>query len=241
MAAVFIAPGQPTPALQPFSHRGLELGGLNLQVTRYTSALGVLMLDNALKRGKSCTEFTIGAALGEDERPDFTEEGERRVFQLIRERLPSPTFESLRAMLVRTEALYPLAEDEPFDRWDDGVLRIFRKRLPAIRVCSTAALEAQPRLTATPTGGSSRWRVTDVVRLLANNQFRDFVCDGEYSDDYKRDSERDYGRGAVACPRDIIDSLVVNPEWWKVVYYEPDNRLHLSRLGINHYSLTPML
>jgi hypothetical protein len=73
-------------------------------------------------------------------------------------------------------------------RWDvlqgiDGQ-RVFRTHIPGSQVFHARFLHRIPRLMAIP----ERWTLMHVKQALANGQFRNLRCDGQYSDDYKRDA-----------------------------------------------------
>ena len=222
-----ISAHQPLPSLFAVTPSGSEhIEALRMKIQADASVVRVTLLDNALLRGKECMQFGIG--LKKEWRP-------ADVRQAILERLPEATLKSLHEMLTKTALEFPLAPGSS-ENYGDACLSIFRQSVPAIRVYSPLLKARLPRMTARP----GRWQASHAVRLLANGQFADLKCLGQYSDDYRRDSERNYGRDESINVDVLTQRLVERPSAWDVGE-ATDGSLMMSWACCEHYQLTPVL
>lgn len=61
----------------------------------------------------------------------------------------------------------------------------------------------------------SNWTKTHVIKLLANNQFKNFKKKSRYTDDYAYDAATNYGEGLEMSAKEMIKELIRFPSgWW---------------------------
>jgi hypothetical protein len=171
MKSLIINAGDPAPSLRSFKG-DLEFTAQLLQVESYGRVVCLTLLDNALLRGATVPTLQFSS-----------EHGPKGVWKLISAQLNGLTAENLREYVLEIERRHPLT-----GRWDvlqgiDGQ-RVFRTHIPGSQVFHARFLHRIPRLMAIP----ERWTLMHVKQALANGQFRNLRCDGQYSDDYKRDA-----------------------------------------------------
>lgn len=170
---------------------------LRLTPMRGGEAIVIVDLANAFQAGKTCTEFKIERA------------GEILPLNLIFR------LQTLRAVV---DALADLSLDTSVGRFGErpveieGVtLTLYRGERRGIRVFSPLHLQRLKALPKAP----GKWTITHVVRALANQQFENLRCRGQYSDDYAHDAAVNFGRGPIADHLAFARRLVESPTgWW---------------------------
>lgn len=204
----------------------------SVKITTYNNTtIRLLDLTNAGLRGKECIELTIyissvgreGASLFTDIKHNMDSKSEGR-YPLEK----VTDWQSASMFYEIAEALYS----------DNPDVQFYTRTTKAIRVFPVHDLKRIKPIKKRP----SKWRVSDVIRLLVNKQYTDLKCNGKYTDDYHYDNAYDFQRGKIADPIAFAQDLYENPDGWWV-----NNReLEKGTISINCHSfdyneLKPMI
>jgi hypothetical protein len=172
--------------------------------------LEVKDLQHAMKRGQSCTKYTI-------RQQGATQPSDIGVSKLI------VHFGSLRALFRVLESLeFPTEHDtvNPSRVEELGGVRykVWKGSEKAIRVFSPIHLHHLKPLTKEP----KRWNVRLATRAILNGQYDWLRCEGRYSDDYARDAALNYSKGEIADNLSWVANVIERPGGWRVSVKDED-------------------
>ena len=186
----------------------------NLKVTIYSGGnIYLTDITNALKRGKTCTRISI-----QSDKMDH-EEIETLIFDC------NYNFKKLFDILNSLDI-------SGNDSLNYKGLTIYKNFQKSIRVYSPFNLKFVKPLKKTP----EKWTVGHTLKVLINDQFKDFRCDGIYTDDYAYDASCNYQEGEISDSKSFERNIIENPSgWWCC---ESGNRLTLN---CHHFKNTSMI
>jgi hypothetical protein len=170
----------------------------NMRVSRYSGFDDWVITDltNALRRGKSCREYTIKSERGAH--------GNLVVTNFIYKFFGSDL-----------KKLWKFCSALPFQKEYDPVrtdgLEIYRREIKSVRVFSPFNLSVIKPLKTMP----AKWTLNHVRSAIVNNQFENLKCTGVYTDDYAFDDAVNYRKGKIKAPLPFIKDIVERPSgWW---------------------------
>ncbi len=185
------------------------------------------LLDDVQRPGKDISLFSFSVL------PGFT----GTAWELLDAHLGGVTPARLRAYLVEIECRHPYAGSTSVLEGTDGQ-RLYRQRLRATSVYAVLALPRIPKLTAVP----KKWTLADVKRALANGQFKELRCDGEYSDDYARDAMHNYHVGPRAAESILAPVMADGARsGWRTYLDAETMRVTINQHHFNRNSFTLVL
>jgi len=190
----------------------------NIRLSFSPNAMYIIELSNALKRGQRCPKIIF-----RNESDSFFDDV-KEIFTLF----------SYSAGDVY-KSLVTLSKENDFEPVDIDNFTVYFDILEGVRVFSPFAFSHLKPLNALP----KKWTIPHVIRALANDQFTDLRCDGEYTDDYASDAQTDCNRG----PREamtIIYDLVKDVGSWRT-YLADDGRVRVCCYTFNNNSFVPNL
>jgi hypothetical protein len=153
---------------------------------------------NAYRRGKRCTEMT---------------------FEALNETTGYEEFTDKMAMFCELMKQYEGTEKE-IELREENYKLYFNSR-KSIDV-SPANFEHIKPLKEKP----KKWTKSHVIRLLANNQFTDFVKNGKYTDDYAYDNAVNYRQGEKQSAEEMVKELIEHGDgWW---FSEKEGKLSIN-------------
>jgi hypothetical protein len=235
------------------SHDDWFLQRDQVKVHRYNGSLHLWDITDAMKPGKTCTEFTLrwdhfsntpAGLYRLFERHDYNLRAvfnellalpwEHRKFWANGIAIDPPGSAGWQEMTGLAGAAN-LADFSGDVRWE-----LYRSERPAIRVWSPfASVNPLPH-------APKKWTVAHVVRALLAGQFSNLKCDGKYSDDYAYDAAVNFHIGefgqrpeaAIAFARRILESP---SGWWA---YDRDGSGRISicchHFDSNSFKFEPM-
>jgi len=163
---------------------------------------------NAYRRGKRCTEMTFEALNENTGFIEFTEKMSS-LCDLME------TYENTDKEIT--------VENENY--------KLYFRSTKAIEVAPATYENIKP-LKEVP----KKWSKTHVIRLLANNQFKNFVKNSKYTDDYAYDNAVNYGKGVEQSADKYIKELVEHSDgWW---FSQDGDKLSISCHHFDYNSLT---
>lgn len=79
----------------------------------------------------------------------------------------------------------------------------------------------------------SKWTLKHALRALVNNQYKNFKCDGQYSDDYAWDNANNYGKGEIKDVNYFIEKIINEPSGWKAREWDNNNLINVDCHSFN--------
>jgi len=170
-------------------------------------------LQHAMKRGQSCTKYTI-------RRQDPMDSSDVGVGSLILR------VGSLRALFRLLESLtFPTEHDtvnpSRTEELDGVEYKVWKSSEKAIRVFSPLHLHHLKPLTKEP----KRWNVRLATRAILNGQYDWLKCDGKYTDDYAFDAAHDFGRGEISNNLSWVAGVIERPGGWRVAVKDEEEKI----------------
>lgn len=184
----------------------------NLKFSYYTGTVRITDLSNAMKRGKNCIMISIQSK-------NFVHEEIEKIF---------PTFNYNIKKIFDTLSNLDISDMESIDYKG---LRIFKALKQGVRVYSPFNHHIVKPLKSKP----KKWTIPHILKVLINNQFDDFRCDGIYTDDYYNDAACNYQKGKINDVQSFIKDLMKEPSgWWT---HESDGRLNIDCYHFHNTSM----
>ena len=120
-------------------------------------------------------------------------------------------------------------------KYSTGTLQIIKSEQQAVRVFSPFNLKDLKPLPEIP----AKWTLTHAVRLIANEQYQDFHCNGHYTDDYAYDAAVNFDQGKKIDRLGFLQDIIEHPGGWHC--WPSDGRLHINCHSFDCNSLVPVL
>lgn len=147
---------------------------------------------DAFKRGKVCSTYSIALI----DRKYGTDE------PTILNLMASYDYD-INKLFLECEAL-----DFRGHEYDGAVLsddfKVYLRECPGVKTFSPFSLDRLNPLKEIP----SKWRIAHVVRMLANDQFKDLTMRSRYTDDYAYDAAVNFGNGTQLDRNGMLRTLV---------------------------------
>lgn len=197
MTDIIVKKGEPLPDMvNEFSSIYFEEE--QLMFSMYRGSIILTILDNALNPGQVCPRFSFHSACGKV----------ANCINVLNKAAGGYTPKHLRDYTGTLSFVSDRFGHMSLTLDDDVSATLSNPT--SIRTYSPFALSRLKPLTEVPT----KWTMSHVKRALANGQFVDLKCEGRYSDDYKYDSDSNFGRGVIqALP--LLKDLIASPSgWW---------------------------
>lgn len=212
----------------------------NFKIRKYRGSIQIFDVTNALKAGKSIPQWSIYATTGINEfdicfsnylatfksRKLSLEEFLKTIFKIVEE---------------DGESLY-LNKNGEYDLNDYSCIvgmKFDADYTKGIRVFSPLAILNINPLKKMP----KKWKVNDLIKAIANNQYSYLGRDYKYTDDYAYDSAYNYGANDFMNPISMIEEIIENPRWYNhiMVKEQPtdiDGVVQTLRFGSSNESFT---
>jgi len=172
----------------------------NMKVSIYhgSDTWRIVDITNALKTGKTCTEYSLQTAIND------------------RDNLPVTNYIShnfgndLKKLFNFCETIeFKNHKYGGLEHHDIGDIRIYKSLIKGVRVYSPfakiAPLKKFPK----------KWTLRHVFAALNNGQFKDLKCKGVYTDDYAYDNAVNYRMGEIKAPDSFLKRILESPSgWW---------------------------
>ncbi len=172
----------------------LYFEAVTVKMERFREQVRITDLSNAMKSGKVCRTYSL----------NDTEEGGALNWLYGRGFDWSLIFKEL-AALAWTDRV------REFDPIQVEGAKVYMDDMKAIRVYSPFNLAVMKPLKEEP----KKWTLRHVLRALINNQARELVCNGQYSDDYAGDAARNFGQGEIPNAKAFAKRIMESPSgWW---------------------------
>lgn len=205
------------------------LFSVSLRFSTWDAKLQIQDISSALKRGKTCTVFTI--YFKNDAVNDST--GLNRMLTHLAGF--GKGAEALKAAFAfylsrnwvtgRFGGIDPLSFDEKTEahRTDEAAVRVYSP------FAEVAPLGELPK----------KWTVAHVVRCLWNGQYKELRCRGVYTDDYAYDAAANFQRGPISNGRAFAKQLIESPSgWWA---HQSGNEVSICCHSFDSNSFVPVL
>lgn len=179
-----------------------SLGGFSIKM---------LLLGNAMKRGKECVYYVIDV-------------NDIKVFEVL-----------MAALDWSLEQLIQVLSKIHFHGsiFEHAGLKVRKGSDCSVRVFSPFSLTELKPLKKEP----HKWTIAHAMRLLINGQFEELRCDSYYTDDYADDADRNYRKGRISMPIAWAKEIIERPDGWRVYKKNDSNRLHICCHSFNNNSL----
>lgn len=186
----------------------------NYLIKKQNGRIAITDMTNAMKRGKSLKEWVI-----------YTTFGGNNMIVSFSNYLQSmgkltESFESFMDTLLPTlldigEPLYLKEDGSSAQSGEaDCSINVRVDEVKAFDTFSPYAISNIKPLKKMP----KKWRVNDIIKAIANNQYSYLGRDYKMTDDYAYDVAYKYGKTDSLNPIDMIEKLIENPRWYNHIY-----------------------
>ncbi|RED44108.1 hypothetical protein [Aestuariispira insulae] len=181
----------------------------NVCVQRFATTIRIVDLNNALRQGTSCDEFSISATSGDlvDVKDVISRNYSADWLPVVIAEINNTQIGQGQSMLLNKS------------------LRVRRTSRKSIRTFSPFVLSHYKRMRKLP----NRWGLRHVARLLVNGQFSVFDCTAYYDDDVLNGFEGRYDEGEVVQPLHFVREIVEKPQGWNIHFAPMFNELTVSK------------
>lgn len=181
----------------------------NLFFHMHRDSITITNLENALKRGKTCTQYSIQLSNWDDKGkipPSNCIGTNLKDFFMFLEGLDfsKSGYDGLKFTTNNTD------------------FKVYKHDADAKRTFSPFNINQLKPLKEMP----KKWTLSHFYRLIANNQYKNLRCTGHYTDDYAFDASNNYGIKVIDNGLNILTDILSNPSGWRV--YTPDNNKTLD-------------
>jgi hypothetical protein len=173
------------------SHSTFYIKTLNLRFHRYTSAIELVDLTNAMQKGMTCKRVMV--------RWDHHNFNDSIFWNFLNDNYNGDLLAFVKSRISEAdEVIAPnLACEMRFQASN--------------RTYSPFTVGSFKKLDKLPT----KWTLTHAIKALVNGQYKAFKCDGVYTDDYAFDAACNFQKGEIKDPNGMIKELVEEPSGWR--------------------------
>lgn len=192
----------------------------------YHKSFTVTPLVNALKRGEKVLSLTFNLDCSDDS-----------IFNVLMNELSANSYFDLDLYIAKSlDILEKLDVDFEYCKsvGSLGELELSASIDKGVNVYSPFAMDNLKPLKSIP----KKWSMSHLKRLIANNQFTDFVQTQYLTDDYAHDAACNFREGNVINKDEFLEDLIRNQRGYHISNGSKDNQLDISYASFDYKTLT---